>query len=174
MTTDTIGTTDAVDRRTAKSMSKLLLAAISLAFVLYLLSLLPGIGRIVPGAPVTFAAVVGAIGTVVLSALFLAAAPKFASLTRMALDGPVHVVEHVASVVYWLVVLAAVLVAHSGLAGLFVPVFGGLAWLYDVVFLLAALPVVAIIAARLYLALDPGASVIAERIAGEDDENTHH
>lgn len=172
MTPDSLDRTDAVDQRTVKSVTKILLAAASLVFVLYLLTLLPGIGRLVPQTPVTFAAIVGAIGTVVLVALFLSAAPKFASLTRMLLDGPMEVVEHLASVVYWLVVLVAVLVAHRGLAGLLVPLFGGLAWLYDVAFLLAALPAVAVVAARLYLALDPGADLLAERVAGDDGDDT--
>ena len=170
MTTDSFDATDAVDRRTVKSVTKLLLAAASLVFVLYLLMLLPRIDMLDPGASVTVAAVVGAIGTLVLVVLFLSAAPEFASLTRTLFDGPREVVEHLASIVYWLVVLAAVLVAHRGFTGLLVPAFGD--WLYDVVFLLAALPAVAVIAARLYLALEPGAGLLAEGVPGGDEENT--
>jgi len=169
MTTDSLDATGAVDRRTVKSVTKVLLAVVSLVFVVYLLTLLPGVDMLVPGSSVTVAAVVGAIGTVVLVALFLSAAPEFASLTRMLLNAPPGVVEHLASVVYWLVVLVAVLVAHRGFAGLFAPLLGG--WLYDVVFLLASLPVVAVIAARLYCALEPSASLLAKRIADEDDES---
>jgi len=64
-----------------------------------------------------------------------------------------------------------VLVAHRGLAGVFRPLFGGLAWLYDVAFLLLALPAIAIVAVRLYTSLDPAADLIADRVAGEDDRH---
>src|SRR6056297_1038254 len=112
MTSTTIS--DSLDRETVRSASKVLLAGVSLVFVLYLVTLVPGIDRLVPQTPVTFAALASAVVTVVLVTLLLSAAPKLASLARMGLDGPRAVVENVASVVYWLVVLAAVLVAHSG------------------------------------------------------------
>ena len=158
---------DSVDRETVRSASKVLLAGVSLVFVLYLVTLVPGIDRLVPQTPVTFAAFAGAVVTVVLVTLLLSAAPKLASLARMGLGGPREVVENVASVVYWLVVLAAVLVAHSGLAGLVTPVLDDAVWVYDVAFLLAALPAVAVVAARLYSTLDPGATLVADRVAGE-------
>ena len=78
--------------------------------------------------------------------------------------------ENVASVVYWIVVLAAVLVAHRGFAGAVVPLFGGNEWLYDVLFFLAALPVLTFMAVRLYENLDPTAELIAEQIAGSSEE----
>ncbi|MFC7135157.1 MULTISPECIES: hypothetical protein [Salinibaculum] len=164
MTSTTIS--DSLDRETVRSASKVLLAGVSLVFVLYLVTLVPGIDRLVPQTPVTFAALASAVVTVVLVTLLLSAAPKLASLARMGLDGPRVLVENVASVVYWLVVLAAVLVAHSGLAGLVTPVLDEAVWLYDVAFLLAALPAVAVVAARLYSTLDPGAELVAERVAG--------
>jgi len=167
--------TSSVGRETVQSVAKILLAAASLIFVAYLLTLLPGVGRLVPQTPVTVAALLGAFVTVVLVALLLVAAPKLARLTRMSLSGPSTVVENLASLVYWLVVLTAVLVAHRGLAGASEPLLDGAAWLYDVVFLLAALPAVAIIAARLYATLDPAAELFADSVtdtrasgAGED------
>lgn len=159
-----------LDRDVVRSVSKILLAAASLAFVLYLLSLLPGVDRLVPQTPVTFAAVVGAIVTVAVVALLAHAAPRLATLVRMSLTGPRAVVENVASIVYWLVVLAAVLVAHRGLAGVVTPFLDGAGWLYDVAFLLFALPAVAVIAARLYVTLDPAADLFADRIAGDTDD----
>lgn len=160
-----------VSRDAARSVSKLLLAAVSLGFVLYLFTLLPGIDRIVPLTPITFVALVGAIATVVLVALILYATPKLASLTRMALDGPKVVVENLASVVYWLGVLAAVLVAHRGLAGAIGPFLGRFGWLYDVVFLVLSIPSVAFIAVRLYATVDPGADLLADKIAENGTES---
>lgn len=163
---------ETVSRDTVRSVSKLLLGATALVFVLYLVTLLPGVDRLVPRTPVTFAAVVSAVATVVVAGLLLYAAPKLALVTRTAVDGPREVVGNVASVAYWLAVLAAVLVAHRGLAGLVTPVLADGTWLYDLGFLLLALPAVAIIAARLYDALDPGADVLADRVAVDADEKS--
>jgi hypothetical protein len=167
MRLDRTSIAETVRRDTVRSASKLLLGAGSLVFVLYLVTLLPGVNRLVPRTPVTFAAVVGAIGTVALAGLLLYAAPKVALLTRLSLDGPRAIVGNVSSVAYWLVVLAAVLVVHRGLAGVVTPWLDAV-WAYDVAFLLLALPAVATIAARLYDAVDPGAAAVADRVAGDD------
>lgn len=161
--------TGSVGHETVRSVSKILLGAAALVFVAYLVSLLPGVDRLVPQTPVTFAALIGAFVTLVVVALLLSAAPKLAELTRMALGGPQEVIENFASLVYWLVVLAAVLVAHAGLAGALVPFLGGVAWLYDVAFLLLALPAVAFVAARLYASIDPTAELLADRVAGSEN-----
>ena len=161
---------DSVDRETVRTVAKSLLAVVSLVFLLYLVRLLPGVDRLVPQTAVTFAAVVGAVVTALLVGLLLYAAPKLASLTRVSLDGPETVVENIASIVYWLVVLGAILVAHRGFAGAVVPLFGGSEWIYDVVFLIAALPVLAFVAVRLYHNLDPGAELVADGVAGDSKE----
>lgn len=163
---------DSVGRETVRSATKLLLGAGVLVFVAYLLTLLPGVDRLVPQTPVTFAALVGAVATLVVCGLLVLVAPKLASLTRMSLEGPPTVVENLASVVYWLVLLGAVLVAHAGLAGAVVPLFDGFVWLYDVLFLLAALPAVTVIAIRLYATIDPAATQFADRIAGSEAESS--
>lgn len=170
MNLDSVDTSPVVGHDTTRTVSKLLLAAGSLALVAYLVTLLPGTGRLVPATPVTFVAVVGAIATVVIAALLLLAAPRIAYLIRRSLEGPVALVDHVASAACWIVVLAAVLVAHSGIAGLALPLLDGAAWLYDVVFLLLALPPVAFVAIHLYEGLDPGADLLADRLAETDAE----
>ena len=177
MTTDRTQLTDGVDlsgsvsRDTVRSVSKIGLAAASLVFVLYLVSVLPGLDRIIPWTPITFVALVGAVATVALVVLLLYAAPKIASLARMSLQGPQRIVENLVSILYWLVVLSAVFVAHRGLAGAVLPFLGGLGWLYDVAFLLLALPITAFIAARLYTSLDPGADLLADKLVGEAETN---
>jgi hypothetical protein len=173
MNIDRTTLSDSVGRDTVRSASKVLLGGVSLVFVLWLVTLVPGIDRLVPQTPVTFAAVAGAIVTVALVTLLCYAAPKLATITRMGIDGPKEIVENVAGIVYWLVVLAAVLVAHSGFAGVVTPFLDDAVWLYDVTFLVAALPAVAIVAARLYTVLDPGADLVAAKVVGEettDDE----
>lgn len=170
MTFDRPSVTSAVGHDTVRSVSKLLLSTAALVFVLSLLTLLPGVDRLVPETPVTFAALLGAVVTIAVVALLLSLAPRLASLARMTLAGPRDVVENLASVVYWLVVLAAVLVAHSGLAGAVTPLFDGATWAYDVGFLLLALPPVTVVAARLYVTLDPGADLVADTVVGADEE----
>lgn len=158
-----------IGQNTAHSVGKLLLGAISLLFVLSLVSLLPGIDRLLPGTPISLFALAGAIAAIVVAGVLLYTASGLAALTRMLLSGPPEVVEHVASIVHWLAVLAAVLVAHRGLQAMVRALFDGAAWAYDVVFLLLALPPLVIIAARLYVSLDPAAALMADALAGVSD-----
>ncbi|QSW98301.1 hypothetical protein [Haloterrigena alkaliphila] len=160
-----------LEYETVKSISKLLVATLSLLALLWLVSLLPGIDRLVPGTPVTFAALVGAVVTVATVALLLYLAPTLAELVRSTLEGPEGVVNDVASIVNLLVVLIAVLVAHRGLAAATVPLLGGATWVYDVLFLALALPPLAILAARLYVSLDPISELLAERMTASDRDD---
>ncbi|WP_049925684.1 hypothetical protein [Halopiger goleimassiliensis] len=160
----------AIDYRTVHSIGKLLLTTLSLLFLLSLVSLLPGVDRLIPGTPVTFVAVVSAIVTVAVVALLLYLAPALARLVRKTLTGPDRVVDDVASIVQLSVVFVAVLVAHRGLEPAITPLLEGLAWMYDVVFLAVALPPLAILAARLYVSLDPMAELLADRLSGEAPE----
>jgi len=167
---------ESVSRESVRSVSKLLLVAAWLVFVLYLFTILPGVDRVIPQTPVTLAALVGAIATFALVGLLLYSAPKLATLVRMGLEGPREIVENVSSVAYWSVVLAAVLVAHRGFVGVVQPFLDGFMWIYDIAFLLLALPVVAFIGARLYASLDPSSELVADRVVGSetgaDDEMT--
>ncbi len=163
--------TDAFDRDTVRSASRVAIAALALVGVLYLFTLLPGVDRLVPLTPVTVAAVASAVVTAAVVALLLFAAPKVASLTRAALhrtDAAAHVervVENASAMAYWLVVLAAVLVAHRGLAGAVVPLIGGFAWAYDAAFLLAAFVPLVFVVARLTVTVDPLSELVADRVA---------
>ncbi|RKD95484.1 hypothetical protein [Halopiger aswanensis] len=164
MSLDRYTTPAGVDRDTVQSVSKLLLATLSLIGLLYLASLLPGIDRLVPGTPITFAAIASVVATVTVVGLLLFLAPALADLVRSTFDGPAGVVDDVASIVHLFVVLVAVLVAHRGLALAIVPLLEGGAWVYDVVFLALALPPLGILAARLYVSLDPIAELLADTV----------
>ena len=172
----------ALDRDTVRSASKLLIGALAIVGVLAVVTLLPGIDRLVPFAPVTFAAVATAVVALAVAGILLYAAPKFALLTRLALGGrgagtehdapPSRVAENAGGVVYWLVVFGAVLVAYRGLAGAATPLLGGAAWAYDAVFLFVALVPVVFLVARLTVTVDPLADAVADRVAGGEDENS--
>ncbi|PHQ46310.1 hypothetical protein DJ68_08060 [Halorubrum sp. C3] len=169
-----IGT--ALDRDTVRSTSKLLIGALAVVGVLAVVTLLPGVDRLVPFAPVTFAAVATAVVALAVAGILLYAAPKFALLTRLALgeadaEGdarPDRIVENAGGVVHWLVVFGAVLVAYRGVAGVAVPVLNGAAWAYDAAFLFVALVPVVFLVARLTVTVDPLAELVADRVAGED------
>lgn len=164
MTTDRTERSE-IDYETTRSIGKGFLATLALLSLLSLVWLLPGIDRLIPGTPVTFVAIAGAIVTLAIVALLVYLAPAFATLVRSMLDGPQPVVEDVASIVQLLVVFVAILVAHRGLAPVLVPFLDGVAWMYDVVFFALAFPPLAILAVRVYTSLDPMADVLAERVA---------
>ncbi|WP_459192830.1 hypothetical protein [Halosimplex sp. J119] len=166
MNLDTDSLRRALGPDAVESASKIVLGTGALAVVLALASLLPGLDLLIPRAPVTLTAVVGALVTVAVVALLLYLASGLAALTRLALDGPAELVEHVASVVHWLVVLAAILVAHAGLAPAASPLFDDAHWVYDLTFLLLALAPLTIVAVRLYVSIDPLAELVADDVAG--------
>ncbi|GAB7008143.1 hypothetical protein [Halorubrum trueperi] len=165
---------DAFDRDTVRPASRIAIAAIALVGVLYLFTLLPGMDRLVPLTPVTFAAVASAVVTAGVVALLLFAAPKFASLARMSLhrsDAEQYVetvAENASGMVYWLVVLSAVLVAHRGFAAAITPLLDGFAWTYDAAFLLVSLVPLVFVVARLTVTVDPLSAFVADRVAGEE------
>lgn len=160
---DNRATFGSLDHESAHRIGKLLLATLALVLLLSLAWLLPGIGRVVPGTPVTFVAVLGALVTLAIVSLLLFLAPALATLVRSTLEGPQHVVEDVATIVQLLVVFVAIVVAHRGLEPVIVPLFGGAGWAYDVLFFALALPPLAVVALLLYVSLDPMAQVLADR-----------
>ena len=168
--TDVQTDTPAIEYETVRTIGKLVLTTLSLLFLLSLVSLLPGVDRLIPGTPVTFAAVVGAIVTLAIVALLLYLAPALAKLVRSTLEGPTHVVDDVSDIVQLLVVFVAVLVAHRGLEPAIVPLLGSVTWVYDVVFFAIALPPLSILAARLYVSLDPMAELLADRVSTDESD----
>lgn len=162
----------AVGRRTVKSVAKVLGAAAAVVFLLYLASLLPGIDRLLPAAPISLGAAVSAIAAAAVAALLLYVAPGLAALTRLFARGPKDVVENLAAIVHWLVVLVAVLVAHRGIEPAASALVDGRLALYDAVFLLLALPPLSIVAARLYVTLDPAADLVADRLVGDEPDES--
>lgn len=153
----------AFDRNRLRAVTKGVLGVGSLVFVLFLASILPGLDRLVTETGVTIAALVGALATLAAVALLWYLASAFATLTRTALDGPRDVVENLASVVYWLVVLASVLVAHAGFAPVVTELVGA-EWAYDLAFLVVAVGPLTVVAARLYVTLDPASEMIVDSV----------
>ena len=154
----------AFGRERIRSASKVVLGVGALLLVVALASLLPGVGRLLPESPFGVLAVAGALTALAVAALLVYLARGLATLVRASLDGPRDVVENLASIVHWVVVLFAVLVVHAGLGAVVTPVLGDLTWVYDVAFLLVALAPLTVVAARLYVSLDPAAELLADRL----------
>lgn len=160
--------TELIGRETARTVAKLVLGALSLIWLAVLVSLLPGIDRLLPATTATLVALAVGIASLSVAGILVSVAAGLAAAVRRRMDGPRPLDEHLASIVHWTVILAAVLVAHWGLAAVLVPALGAAAWLYDVGFFGLALPPVAIVATRLYAALDPAAEEVVDSVAGED------
>ncbi|MCU4718285.1 hypothetical protein [Halapricum hydrolyticum] len=151
-------------RETARSIGKLLFGAVATVFVLALVTLLPGIDRLLPGTDVSVEALARAIAGLVVAGVLVYTASGLATLVATRVRG--ELTANAASIGYWLVVLAAVLITHWGLSPLFAGLFGGLLWIYDMAFLLAALGSLLAISVRLYASLDPAADLFAEKVSG--------
>lgn len=134
-------------------------------------ALLPGADRSLPGTAVTIRAVVLALGTLAAVTVLVRAARSVARLFRAVLDGPDRVVADAGRTAGALVVFAAVLVAYRGFAGVVVPwlVAGDAAWAYDAGFLALALVPLGVVARRLRRTLDPVAEQLAVAMASRAD-----
>lgn len=157
---------DSVEPETVKTVVKLLLGMGGLVFLLVVVSVLPGLDRLVPATPITFAALVGAIVTLGLVAVLVYVAPHLETLVWQEFAGPDALAANVAAIVKQLVILVAVLVAYRGLAGAVVPFLADTdtVWAYDLAFLALALIPTALIARHLYQGLDPAADLLTKKV----------
>lgn len=165
--------TDALDEQTLKPVVKLLLMVGALLLMWALVSNLPGVDVFIPQTVVTYGAVLGATMTLGIVAVLTVVALKLEPLVVQVLAGPSDIVADVASMAKQFVLFVAVITAHSGLAPLFVPPLAtvGLAWTYDMLFLVLALIPTAIIAVRMSGNIDEVASLVTSRLASTDDED---
>lgn len=161
---------NAIGREPVRSISKLLFAVLSVLVLLSLVSLLPGGAWVVSATPVSTVALAGAVATLTAVGALLYLAPAFERLVRFRFEGPDAVVEDVAAIVRSAVVFAAVLIAHRGIRPAVTPFLGRFSWMYDVAFLALAVPLLVVLAVRLYVSLDPAADLCAEKLVGGGDE----
>lgn len=116
--------------------------------------LLPGTARELPGTDVAFGDLVIGIGTLGIVASLLYAAPTLNDLVEGSLAGNSAVVADAASIVQYLVVFVAILIAHQGFAPVIFPLIDVI-WAYDLAFLLIALIPLGVVAHRFHHPLDP-------------------
>lgn len=103
-----------LDELGLESLVKLVLSVLGLLFFLVLVSLLPGIDRLTSNLPLPFTDIVGAGVTVAVVALLLRVAVRSRTVVRSLPTESPESADRTASVVYWGVVLLAVVVAYEG------------------------------------------------------------
>lgn len=155
-----------VETETVKIISKLLLGMGGLVFLLFLVSFLPGLDRLVPATPITFAALVVALVTLGIVTVLVYVAPQLETLVQQGFSGPDVLAMNVGAVVKHLVMLLAVLVAYRGLAGAITPFLAETdsVWAYDLSFLVLALIPTALVGIHLYRGLDPAADLLTSKV----------
>lgn len=162
-----IATTD--DDR-LQQVVKLLLGVAGLVLVWGMVTNLPGLDTLVPTTEVTIGALVGAVVTLALVAALGYVAVHLEVLVTEALSGPGDLVADVASLLKYVVLFVAVVVAYDGLAPLVRPPVeaAGLAWTYDLLFFVLALVATVMVVVRMYGNLDLAAAVITDRLTDGD------
>lgn len=153
-----------VSQNLVKSVTKAILIIASVIFLAYLAGFLPGTEYFTPIAGINGGVVMGAALTVVVVGLLLYLSSALGRLLDLVIEGPDEIVEQFSSIVSWHLILVAILVTHIGFSPLMSALLGEASWTFDIAALLVALPVLAIIAFRLYLVLDPAAKYIANRV----------
>ncbi len=152
-----------------KSVTKTVLIIASVMFLAYLATLLPGIDYVTSIFGIDGGIVMGAVLTTVVVGLLLYLSSALGRLIEVVLSGPTVIVDQTASIARWVIVLGTILVAHVGYTPLVTTVLGDASWMFDILALLVALPVLLIIALRLYLVLDPTARYVTDKVT----DSTH-
>lgn len=151
-------------RQLVRRSSKRLLGVLALFALVALATAMPGLERLWPISSVSPSEVITAGATAIIVWLLCYLATELSALSTVLLDGPASTIEHIASIVFWLVLFVAILVGYHGFAAMAGSILGAWDWIFDLIFFLMSVPVVAIIAARVYVALDPAAEHVTNRI----------
>ena len=156
----------AVTEDTVRRIVKATHVIVVAAFLLALVSLLPGIDRLLAAASLSITAVLLTVGTLVVAGALLAVAPTVETFVRQSLNGPDSIVDDAAAIARYLVWFAVVLITYRGFFPLFSPAFDGFGawWVYDAAFLLVAIVPLAKIARRLYDSFDPITNLLTREV----------
>lgn len=164
----TISTADTLRVDTVQSIVRE--AIVILGFVAFMMlgMILPGTGQEIPGTAISIADIVIGLGSLGIVGSLIWAGPKLRAMVVANLEGPDGVLSDAASIVRYLAVFVAVLVAHWGFAPVLVPILGS-AWAWDTGFLLLALVPIGVMAYRLYHSLDPLATFLTAELVGDSE-----
>ena len=160
---------DQAEELGARSLVKLVLAVNGLLLLLVLVSVLPGVDRVIPGVPVTIAAIINAVVTLAIVLLLLEVAAKAKAIVRQFEFSVSNIGTHSAAVVYWTVVFLAVVIAYDGFGAAIEPVMlqVGFLWAYDLAFFLLGSASLLVIGYHLFQLLDPLAEYFVVQLRSE-------
>lgn len=157
-------TTEVVEELT-RPVIKLLLALVGLFVLRFIVTNLPGLGTQIPGTGLTATAVLAAIITLAMVGVLVNFGIEIEPRLQRALSGPQEVITDMAAIVKFLVFLVAIIVAYDGLAVVAVTLLPiDLVWVYDLVFLLAALVPTALVAQRMFSNLDELTDLLTKQV----------
>lgn len=156
------------DRSPVRLLVKLGLGTTALVLIAHLLALLPGTELLPVDASLVLPLVTAVVGLAA-AAVLVPTAGRVAGHVTDRLAGPIELVEAAGAITYWLVMLGALLAAHWGLSPLADALLGAWGWTVDLLALLLALPIVLVVAARSFVALDPAASLVTDRLVHEHE-----
>lgn len=164
---------DRIEEVGVRSLIKLVLAVVGLLLFLVFVTVLPGVDRVIPGLPLTFAGFISALVTfgIVLLLLQVAAKAKVV-IQRLRINVP-DVTARSAVVVHWTVVFFAVVIAYEGFATAVTPVLtqAGLLWAYDLAFFTLGVAPLVVVGYHLFHLLDPLAELFLSLLS-TDAEST--
>lgn len=171
MASTSLAVREVLDPEPVRAVAHRVIGLVVMLLVLGLATFLPGSGRTLPGTDVAVYDLVVATGTLVIVGWLGRTATDVGALVEAALDGPDAVVRDLGRAATALVGFLAVLVGYRGLAGLVVPPLArrGIAWGYDLTFLLLGLLALAVVANRLRRNLEAIAEVMANAVGAGDE-----
>lgn len=157
-------TTEVVEELT-RPVIKLLLALVGLFVLRFIVTKLAGLGTQIRGTGLTATAVLAAIITLAMVGVLVNFGIEIEPRLQRALSGPQEVITDMAAIVKFLVFLVAIIVAYDGLAVVAVTLLPiDLLWVYDLVFLLAALVPTALVAQRMFSNLDELTDLLTKQV----------
>ena len=171
MSIETIGNRIETVRPTKQTFAKLTIGALALVVILAIVSLLPAIDHVVPDLQQWVAILASGIIAMAIAGILVVLAPVLGRETTLAVDGPDQFTDDLGSIVYWGIILAAVLVLHRGFTPAAEAILDGWAILYDVMFLLVAIPPLLIVILRLHFCLDPLADRLTDRVSESAEQH---
>lgn len=155
MNTDWLGCNAPIADHSGRQLVKVAVGAVILAGILALAFVLPAIETVLPGPDAWLIVISWAAFSFAVTAVLLAIAPGVSRFAMLRVDGSAQFTADVGSMAYWGTVLTALLVLHRGMSPLVEWLLDGWVIVYDVTFLVVALPPFLIVALRSMLCLGP-------------------
>lgn len=163
------GWLDRIEELGVESLINLIFAVVALLLLLVFVSILPGVDRLVPGMPISYAALLSALVTLVISILLVRVAWTAKAGIRQLPMRVDEVSTYAARVVYWTIMFLALVIAYEGLGPAIVPLAAeaDVLWLYDFAFLAIGIVAIFVVGYSLLRLIDPLAEWMVAKLRSE-------